>query len=86
MSVAGQVLNCRLQEKQRNRDSGGEMMERWKVDVEITFNPITIGKDEETSTQALYRVKDVLNRMLEKEVEISHYHILIQPKKCVEFD
>jgi len=62
------------------------MMERWKIDVEITFNPITIGKDEETSTQALYRVKDVLNRMLEKEVEISHYHILIQPKKCVEFD
>ena len=62
------------------------MTERWKIDVEITFNPITIAKDEETSMQALYRIKPALNRMLEREAEISHYHILIQPKKCIEFD
>ena len=61
-------------------------MERWKVDVEFTFNPITIGKDEETSTQALYRIKPILDRMLKREAQISHYHILIQPKKCIEFD
>jgi len=61
-------------------------MERWKVEIEITFNPVIIGKDEETNSQALYRVKSVLNRMLEKEVEISHYHILLQPQRCFEFD
>ena len=61
-------------------------MERWKVDVEITFNPIAIGNKEETNSEALYRVRNVLDRMFEREVEISHYHILIQPKKCFEFD
>lgn len=62
------------------------MTERWKVDVEITFNPVTTGVAEETTSQALQRVHGVLARMLFQEVEISHYHILTQPKKCVEFD
>lgn len=62
------------------------MTERWKVEVELTFNPITFDGRGEDEYRALYRVKDVLNRMLEKEVEISHYHILVSPKKCVEFD
>jgi len=61
-------------------------MERWKVELEITFNPITIGNDEETSTQALYRLHPILERMLKREAQISHYHILLRPTKCVEFD
>jgi len=61
-------------------------MERWKVEVEITFNPITIGNDEETAMQALYRIKPILDRMLKREAQISHYHILLQPQKCIEFD
>ncbi len=62
------------------------MNERWRIEVEITYNPITLSETEETQTQALSRVKDVLNRMLEKEVEISHYHILKSPHICYEFD
>lgn len=61
-------------------------MERWKVEVEITFNPLTVACTEETKSQAWNRVRNVLNRMLEKEAEISHYHFLKQPEKCVEFD
>jgi hypothetical protein len=61
-------------------------MERWKIEVELTFNPITLSGSAETSTQALYRVKESLDRLLKREVEISHYHILAHPAKCVEFD
>ena len=62
------------------------MNERWRIEVELTFNPITFGMTEESETQAMYRIKPVLNRMLEREVQISHYHILKHPEKCVEFD
>ncbi len=62
------------------------MTERWRIETEITYNPITVGGTEESPQQALYRVREVLSRMLATEVEISHYHILTQPKKCVEFD
>jgi hypothetical protein len=62
------------------------MTERWRIIVELTFNPITISGTEESRMQALYRIKPSLNRLLEKEVEISHYHIMKQPEKCIEFD
>ena len=62
------------------------MNKRWRVEVEITYNSITVGLVEESKSQALGRVKCVLDRMLDSEVEISHYHILRQPEKCVEFD
>ena len=61
------------------------MTERWRVEVEITYNPITVGNTEESQSQATSRVKSVLSRMLDGE-EISHYHILKLPEKCVEFD
>jgi len=62
------------------------MTKRWRIIIELTFNPITLSGTEETKEQALNRVKPALNRILENEVEISHYHILKQPEKCVEFD
>ena len=70
-------------------DSGKEtweMTQRWQIEVELTFNPITIGDNPELSWQARERIHKVLSRMLEKEVEVSHYHLLTEPKYCVEFD
>ena len=58
------------------------MNKRWRIEAEITFDP----KEEENEHQALDRVKEALNRMLDKEPEINHYHILKRPHTCYEFD
>lgn len=62
------------------------MAQRWRIEVELTFDPITLGVNPESSQQARERIHKVLSRMLENEVEVSHYHLLTEPKYCVEFD
>ena len=62
------------------------MTERWKIEVELTFDPIILSANPETSTSALYRIKESLDFLLRESVTINHYHILGHPKKCIEFD
>lgn len=62
------------------------MTQRWQIGVELTFDPITIGVHPESSSQAMERIHKALSRMLDREVEISHYHLLTDPKYCTEFD
>jgi len=61
-------------------------MIRWKTEAEITFDPVAVDGVVETEQQALFRVKQVLNRMLAGEAELAHYHILRMPVRCVELD
>jgi hypothetical protein len=61
-------------------------MERWKIEVEITFDPIIISSNPETSTSAMYRIKESLDFLLRESVAVKHYHILAHPTKCIEFD
>ncbi len=58
------------------------MNKRWQIKVEVTSDILP----NETSIEALIRIKEQLNRLLESETGINHYHILQLPKECYEFD
>ena len=57
-------------------------MKRWRIELEITFDP----KQNEANHRALERVKVILNKMLNREPEINHFHILKSPHSCYESD
>ena len=59
-----------------------KMNKRWQIIAEITCDILP----EENAGQALDRVKKQLERLLEPETGLAHYHILQQPKECYEFD
>ena len=69
-----------------NEKETRKVTQRWRIEVELTFNPITIGDNPELDWQARERVHKILSRVLEREVEVSHYHLLSKPEYCEEFD
>jgi hypothetical protein len=67
--------------------SGGDKMERWRIVIELTYD-LKEGDsviDRLGRGPELDRAKQKLNTLLNGE-PFAHYHILLLPHRCIEFD